>query len=317
MIRELSKLGVLDRAACIMLAGAMAATPAHAAALGSPSVQVAAAPAVEPASADDPPAATDDGLAEAKARHLEADAKYNTADYEGAIEAWQKAFAALPRTAEANTYRSIILYDIAAAREKLFVLRGDVEHLKQARILLVQFETSIDEIYAGELEEGEQVRAEVQAKIARIDELIAQAERDDGAAKPPAAVPPTSDPQPATNTDAPPPARDPSRGLLIGGGVLLGLGLVAGAGMTAALVIGKRANDLDGLADNELDARKERFDRGRHANAGAIAAGVLGAAFVAAGVALIVVGTKRRASRTAFAPVAGRGLAGFSVSGRF
>ena len=129
----------LSRTISIVLASALSFAPTHV---------VAAAPAAEPAV----PA---DALAEAKAWHLEADAKYNTADYDGAITAWEKAFAALPRTQDANTYRSLIYYNIAAAREKLFALRGDVEHLKQAKILLQQFEASIDETYSGAPEQGE------------------------------------------------------------------------------------------------------------------------------------------------------------------
>lgn len=266
--------------------------------------------AAEPA----PAVAPDDGLAESKARHLEAEAKYNTADYEGAIDSWQKAFAALPRTGEANLYRSIILYNIAAAREKLFELRGDVEQLKQAKILLERFEASIDEDYAGEPEEAAEVRAQVEAKLTRIDALIATAERG----SPPVVAPPVDADPPK---DVPPPADTPTgddgRGLVIGGSVLLGLGVVAAAGMTAALVVGNRANDIGGIDDQDFGAREDTFDRGRASNAGAIAAGVIGAACVASGIALLVVGMKRRSSRTAFAPMIGRGVAGLGFARRF
>jgi len=292
----------LDRVLSLALAGALALAPTSVLA--------------EPASAEPAPS-VDDALAEAKAWHVDADAKYNTADYEGAIEAWQKAYAALPRTAEANPYRSLILYNIAAAREKLFSLRGDVEHLKQAKILLEQFEASIDETYAGAPEEGDKERAQVQEKLARIDGLIAAANRDDAPAKRPATAPAEPGPRKTTTTDAPPRAREPGRGLLIGGGVLLGLGVVAGAGMTAALVEGGRANDLDEIADDNLDAREDLFDRGRRANVGAIVAGAIGAACLAAGTALVVIGAKRRSSRTALTPAVGRGFAGLTLVGRF
>jgi hypothetical protein len=268
----------------------------------------------QPATTEPEPAtaAPEDTLAEAKARHLEAEAKYNTADYEGAIESWQEAFAALPRTGESNTYRSVILYNIAAAREKLFELRGDVEHLKQAKILLEQFEGSIDETYAGLPEEAATVRAQVEAKLTRIDAMITKAQHDAATTKPP--------PGPVEEAEPPPPEtkrRDPARAMVIGGSVAIGIGVLGLAGMTAAMVVGNRANDLGGVEPDDLDARENKFDRGRAANAGAIAAGVIGGAALAAGIALVVVGTKRRANTTAFAPMLGRGLAGLGFAGRF
>lgn len=292
----------LSRTISIVLASALSFAPTHV---------VAAAPAAEPAV----PA---DALAEAKAWHLEADAKYNTADYDGAITAWEKAFAALPRTQDANTYRSLIYYNIAAAREKLFALRGDVEHLKQAKILLQQFEASIDETYSGAPEQGEEERARVQEKLVRIEGLIAEATAEDPPATPPEPGPPV-DPEPVRTppTDVTQPGGDSGRSLLIAGGVLAGLGVLAGAGMTAALLIGRKANDIDGIEEQELAKRKAIFDRGRRANAGAIAGGVLGTVLVAAGVALLVVGAKRKARATAMAPLVGRSVAGVVFIGRF
>lgn len=292
------------------IALALAPAPTFAAAATEPA---AAPPATEPA------AAAVDPISEAKAWHLEADAKYNTADYEGAITAWQKAFAALPRTAEANTYRSLILYNIAAAREKLFALRGDVEQLKQAKILLEQFEASIDETYAAAPEQGEQERARVQEKLAAIDAQIAQTEAEPAPEPAPTATPTTN--EPVTNpptTDAPATrSKTPARTYFIVGGVLSGLGVAAGAGMVAALVVGRRANDLDGLDDRDFAGREAQFDRGRQANTAAFATGTLGGVLLAAGIAMIVVGAKRRDTRTAVTPVLGRGLAGIGVGGRF
>ena len=99
--------------------------------------------------------------------------------------------------------------------------------------------------------------------------------------------------------------------------MLSGLGVAAGAGMVAALVVGRRANDLDGLDDRDFAGRETQFDRGRRANAAAFATGSLGAVLLAAGVAMIVIGAKRRDTRTAVTPVVGRGLAGVGVGGRF
>jgi hypothetical protein len=268
----------------------------------------------QPAASEPPPASEEpeDALAAAKAAHEEADAKYNTADYEGAIDAWQRAYAALPRTPESNTYRTLINYNIAAAYEKLFDLDGKVFHLKQAKVLLDKFEESIAEIYADAPADGEAERVQVQEKLRRIEQRIAEAEGRTGAA--------TTEPkpQPVVRADEPRPrAKNPGRGMIIGGGVLVGLGAGALAGMIPALVIGERENDIDDLAPDEFVERGERFDDGRRANRGAIAAGVLAGVFVGAGIALIVVGAKRRAAKTAIAPSIGPRGAGLSIRGRF
>jgi len=260
--------------------------------------------------------ATEDPLAEAKAAHADADAKYNTADYEGAIESWQRAYAALPRTAESNTYRSLILYNIAAAHEKLFQLRDDVEYLEKAKILLERFERSIDEIYAEAPEDGEKERVQVREKIARIDELIAAARREP--------TPEPSTPPPSTSPAEPvdPPTDAPThdrrgRGWIIGGSVLTALGVGSAATMVAMLAIGERANDVGDLDRTDLQAREDQFDEGRRANAVAIATGVLAAALVGTGIALIVVGAKKHPRRTALTPTLGPSLTGLFLHGRF
>jgi tetratricopeptide (TPR) repeat protein len=291
---------VLRRFTCIAVVVGLIAAPRWAAA--------------QPAATEPPPATEepDAALAAAKAAHEEADAKYNTADYQGAIDAWQRAYAALPRTPESNTYRTLINYNIAAAYEKLFDLDGKVSHLKQAKVLLEKFEESIAEIYADAPADGEAERAQVQEKLRRIEKRIAEAEgRTSGAATEP-------EPKPEPVPDEPGPReKKPGRGLIIGGGVLVGLGVGALAGMVPALVIGERENDIADLDPNDYEERGAQFEGGRRANRGAIAAGVLAGVFVGAGIALIVVGAKRRSAKTAFAPSIGPRGAGLSIHGRF
>jgi hypothetical protein len=271
----------------------------------------ARAPAAEPAPGEADP------LEVAKQRHLAAATKYDTADYAGAIEAWQDAYDQLPRTADANPYRALILFNIAAAREKLFELRGDVAELKAAKILLEKFDGAIDEIYADAPEEGAAEREHVREKIARIDARIAEASKPPEPAPEP--QPAASEPTPVAPADAdtPPRRATPGRGLIIGGAVALGLGVAAGAGLIASALVGRKSNSLGGLADTDLVGRQERFDRGRSANAGAIASAAIGVVALATGVALVVVGSKRRARSVAWQPLLERGTAGLGLSGRF
>ncbi len=282
-----------------------------------PSAAHARAPATEPAAAatEEPPSETppadEDPLAPAKDLHRKADTAYNTADYDVAIARWKEAYAALPKGVEANPYRSLIQYNIAAAYEKQFELYDDVTYLKKAQQLLRGFEASIDETYAAAPEAGEKERALVKEKLAAIEAKIEAAK-----SKPPPTKPEPGKPGPTEPKDEGP-ANTAGRGLMIGGGVALGLGVAAGGGMAAALVVGSRANDIGELADDALGKREAQFDRGRRANTGAIVAGVLGLVLVATGAALVALGAKRRAKAVAVAPVFGGGFAGASLGGRF
>lgn len=261
-----------------------------------------------PAFAEEPAAAPVDELAEARRLHEEAQAKYNTSDFEGALKSWQAAYAAVPNKDEKSSVLNVIIFNTALCYLRLYQLRGDVEYLKQSKINFQHFEERIDETYADSPADREESRASVTTWLAEVDKLLAEE-----AAKPkePAPTEPTEpkkvEPEPPV-VDQPP--RAPGRGLMIGGGVAIGLGILAGAGMTAALVVGKRANAIGGLDDYDYAGRKDKFDRGRAANAGAIAAGVVGIVCIATGVALLAVGAKRRNARTAALPKLGRGIAG-------
>lgn len=267
-----------------------------------------------PAFAEEPAAAPVDDLAQAKALHAEAQAKFRTADYEGALKAWQAAYAAVPDTPDANGIRALIVYNTGVCYQKLYELRDDVEYLKQAKINFEDYASKIDETYADDPEKRESERTNVEAQLAKVDEALAAA-----AKKPEPKEPEPKQPEPKKPEPTPPvvdtPPRQPGRGLMIGGGVAIGLGILAGAGMTAALVVGKRANDIGDLDDYDYSGRKSTFDRGRAANAGAVAAGIVGIVCVATGIALITIGAKRRNARTAALPKIGHGIASV-LSGR-
>ncbi|HWB78049.1 MAG TPA: hypothetical protein VG755_23955 [Nannocystaceae bacterium] len=267
-----------------------------------------------PAFAEEPAAAPVDDLAEARRLHEEAQAKYNTSDFEGALKSWQAAYAAVPNKDEKSSVLNVIIFNTALCYLRLYQLRGDIEYLKQSKINFEHFEERIDETYADSPEAREESRASVTTWLAEVDKLLAEA-----AAKPKEPEPKEPEPKKPEPEPEPPvvdkPPREPGRGLMIGGGVAIGLGILAGAGMTAALVVGKRANHIGGLDDYDYGSRKDTFDRGRAANAGAIAAGVIGIVCVATGVALLAVGAKRRNTRTAALPKIGRGIAGV-LSGR-
>lgn len=251
-------------------------------------------------------------MAAAKKSHAAGQNAFDTADYDAAITHWTAALDALPRNdPKSATYRSLILYNVAAAREKLFDIHGDVAQLKAARILLQRFDASIDELYGEDPETATSERTRVREKLASLEVRIADAERKDDPVTPP-------DPRPTpgadTTPDTTPADEHAGRGMLIGGGVLLGLGVGALGGLGATLAIGNKANDIGGLADDDLDGREKQFERGAQANAAAIAMGVLSPLLLGAGVAMVIVGVKQR--RTAKASLS-LGPRGFAIVGRF
>jgi len=122
------------------------------------------------------------------------------------------------------------------------------------------------------------------------------------------------------------------RGLIAGGSLLTVVG-VAGIGMLGAgLATGASAQkDIENLNESDLDYQSQYDDidaKGKLGNTLTYAGAVVGAVGLAAGIALLVVGVKKRkkyraehgsdeTARLHLLPVAGRGEAGLLLHGRF
>ena len=63
-------------------------------------------------------------------------AKYETADYNGAIELWTEAYALVDSTPENASIKALLIYNLAQAHSKAYEIDGDPIHLKQAQQLL-------------------------------------------------------------------------------------------------------------------------------------------------------------------------------------
>lgn len=254
-------------------------------------------------------------------------AKYETADYNGAIELWTEAYALVDSTPENAAIKALLIYNLAQAHIKAFEIDDDAVHLKQAKQLLDSFAANLPMLYDDPAQLDEE-RGKVDELLEEIDEKLA--------AHDPATVEPETEVD--TNPDPPAPVVEPGtdevdrapgsgKPLVIAGGVVLGLGVLGGVATIVGSVIATGANDISGIDRNDLVAREDQFAVGREGNittvVGSITAGVL----VPTGVALIVVGVlrnkkaKRQTSSSAALPMLspsfGPAGAGLSLSGRF
>ena len=123
-------------------------------------------------------------LAEAKQLYEQGRAKFETFDYEGAVELWTQAYAKLPE--DAVGVRNAMVYNIATAQEKAYEVDKDVQHLRQAALLLQTYVENYKAIFKKTPETKAEV-AKAEERIKAINERIAAAERGDA----PAAAPTT------------------------------------------------------------------------------------------------------------------------------
>lgn len=287
---------------------------------GSPHLAVAAVVAPQ----DDP------ALAESRALYEEGKARFDTFDYEGAVDLWTKAYAKLP--ASETGVRNAMVYNIATAQEKAYEVDKEVQHLRQAVLLLEQYVTNYKALY----KRTPETKAEVdkaENRIATLKERIARAERGEDVTAPPPTdgTPPPAD-TPTTpglqtndgivwNTGHNPPPdpelvtknrllaqeNEKTDHMLIGSYVALSIGGVFLLGGTSLFFGGRSSDD-------------ETTGRGlRGAGYGGLAIGLAG---LAAGGALLGIGLQRRkrarnGTLVAGTPVVGPGFAGASVRVRF
>jgi len=258
--------------------------------------------AAAPVPAPSGDAATVD-MAEVKRIYDEGKAKYDTLDYKGAIESWTRAYALVPAQDDYREARNDLAYNIATAQEKAYDIDHKVEHLRQARGLLVSFVEEYKQLYEPTPEAKAEV-ARVKERIAALDARIASAEQ---AAPPPATVHAPKKGGAAIREVF---RKDPElyreyrsgRSMMIGGAVSLGIG--AGMGLIAIA-----------LAD------RDQFPDARPL---AISLGAIGLAGVVTGAVLLGFGVPKRKralreaqSRVVVAPTFSRGFAGVGFVGRF
>jgi hypothetical protein len=234
-------------------------------------------------------------------------------EYLVAARSWTRAAGLLPESAEHKENRRAIHEYIAEAYAKAAEAGIDDETAREGLAALDAYAAGFAAAYAQESLPPlvEQVRTSFRARLEASERAAAEAAR--------AAVVEAPPPEPA-------PVRPPSRpwkGLAIGGG----LATAGGAAMVAMFAVNAawsrsataafddpaKMCDLDALAGEcaDIDAR------GRRTNATAIAGLVAAPLLLGAGIAMLVLAKRRKASNTALAPALGPGMAGLVWHQRF
>ncbi|PCC69126.1 hypothetical protein SAMN02745121_05774 [Nannocystis exedens] len=300
------------------LAAALAALPA------APEVRAAA-----PAKAK----AGDELNAKISALAQEAQTRFETADYAGAIELWTQAYAALPNEPAYDKRRNVLAYQIAQACVEAYELDPQLVYLRKAERL---FDNYLKTISA----KDKNTTAKVQSTLDELREKIRVAEEREAADKQAAAEAAEArgegGPGPHVAAQKASEAREAearavaereakrARRLTIAGGALTGAGAIVLGVMAYGLARGARV-DRDGeaaKADGVTDPAvyRDLLDQGTAANTLAIATAVAGGVLVVTGIGLLGAGAagQQRARRDlGLAPTWLRGGAGVVLQGRF
>lgn len=292
------------------------------------------AAAVPEAGAAAPAKAGDELNAKISALAQEAQTRFETADYAGAIELWTQAYAALPNEAAYDKRRNVLAYQIAQACVEAYELDPQLVYLRKAERLFDNYlktisakDTTTTAKVQGTLDELRAKIADAEAREAAEKKAATEAAegRDDGEAEARLAAEKASASREAeARRAAGEREAKRSRRLTIAGGALTGAGAIALGVMAFGLARGARV-DRDGeaaKADGVTDPTvyRDLLDQGTVANTLAIATAVAGGVLVVTGIGLIgagAAGQQRARRELGLAPTWLRGGAGLVLQGRF
>jgi tetratricopeptide (TPR) repeat protein len=263
-------------------------------------------------------AAPEADLTEARRLFDEGLARYEAADYEGAIEVFTLALGEV-RGQGVNDFavRGLLLFNIGRAHMRAHEIDHDVEHLRQAQTIFERFVEDA-ESHPGEIDEAD--ISEAREQLAELERMLATAEQSEPEPKPN----PNRDDKP---TGDPKQLRARGIGLTAAGAALLGggVGMLAwGAGFGPSAEA--KVAELDGLglppdspafADGDQFIAEERRKGAAWMAAGGVTA-ALGVAGVAIGIQQLV--KAKRVSNTPSVSTAAsfsRDGVWFAITGRF
>jgi hypothetical protein len=279
-----------------------------------------------------PTEAAEPDLSEAKRLFDEGTARYDAADFPGAIEVFTLALSELRKQGVSDfRIRGLLLFNIGRTHTRAFGIDDDIGHLRQAKSIFTSFideaEEHPDEVDAADIEEAK-------AQLIEIDRLLAA---DSIEPAPQAKSKRDKQKRDKPERDRPEPSGDPQKlrtmgiGLTAGGGALLGVGVgmvIWGAGFGAAAE--REVAGLDDLglapgspafADGAAFIDSERRKGSAWMGVGGLALG-LGVGGIAVGIRQLVTAKRieqHGARERSFVPTGGFGRQGawFGFAGRF
>lgn len=259
-------------------------------------------------------------MAEAANLFREGVLRYETADYEGAIEKFSASLSIVKENNGDEAVRLPLLYNIATAHEKLFSIDKDVRHLRRALTLYRQYRD-----YAAEKGDPNE-QFDVETKIVSLERKLSvheQIQKRQSRTSPERGNPPPPPPQSDLSWRQP---RNLGLGLTIGGGAAMIGGIVAlavGSGYEERARSQVRALDDLGLpADHPAWAEGDDFiSRERRKGAALMGVGgslaVVGAVGAATGAYYLIRAKRVKDGRLSATPRLSPGFAGVQLTGRF
>lgn len=262
------------------------------------------------------------GPPEAQAKELfsRADGQYQTADYVGAAETFREAYVVSKHIADPELRENVqdaIIFNLARAHVKAYGTDPKTTYLRQALELL---ETKLKRTTDAAS------KAEEEALLAKARELLAEAEGESEEPAPASApANSTSTPDPgangAMNSDPGPAAGDadgPRRhNLEIAGYTSLGLSALSIGLLGAGVVTSSSATAAYQDSENG-DDREDAAGRGNVGNALIVAGAATAGVLLASGIALVVVGKKKREQAAlTMVPFGDRRTSGLGIVGSF
>lgn len=274
-----------------------------------------------------PPAS--DGSRDPQELFAEGQSLAQTADYAGAIAAFEEAFRLLPDDLAYDSVRNRMRVELVNAHQKAYEVDTERSHLAKAQAIVEDYLANLagDQDRTWGLERREELQAELDAhdaaaaeaeKAAREAEARkaqaeAEAARQEAEARRLEAENRTNSVDTAADREA---AKKRAKTFFIAGGVIGGVGL----GGAVLMAVGfSQANSAVGTFTNEPDQRVDARQGVITGNTlGGVGAGVAGV-FLITGATLLVLGAQnnRRAKSLAVTPTFGPTQAGLSVTGRF
>lgn len=233
--------------------------------------------------------------------------QYDAGDPLGAARTWRDASRHLPETPEHQANRAGLHVYIADAYTKALQAGSDPAVLREAIAALDDYAAQFSAAHPEQT-----ISADIES--ARTD-LRARQHALDAIARPEPVTPPPPPPQPTAR---------PIRALQIVGGVSIGVGAALAMALFPASMVRKnnyrdQFNDIGrGCDPNDLTAEcgqiKQDWFGARNT---AVAAAVLAPVFLSAGIAMVVVGAKRKRAERSLLPAVGPTTVGLTWHGRF